>query len=102
MDDDMQKYLIPRYLDEPAKVLIFTMDEIAAIVVCGLAGLYLAHFLPGVLAGLGLVAALRRLKRGGGINILLYLAYWRLPPAFGRGVLGLRATPPSCARLFAG
>jgi|GEM_PF-4700077 len=44
MDDDMQKYLIPRYLDEPAKVLIFTMDEIAAIVVCGLAGLYLAHF----------------------------------------------------------
>ena len=36
MDDDMQKYLIPRYLDEPAKVLIFTMDEIAAIGVCGL------------------------------------------------------------------
>ncbi|MCY4284146.1 MAG: type IV conjugative transfer system protein TraL [Thiotrichales bacterium] len=91
-------YVIPRRLDDPERWLFWTLDEAAALLAPAVLGLGANAFLAGLGAGVGAWLLLRRVKRGGGAHVALYALYWMLPgPA-----LGLKATPPSHLRRFAG
>jgi conjugal transfer pilus assembly protein TraL len=89
---------IPQYLDEPERFFIFTPDELVIVVVPLLLGTVLANFVVGLVIGLALFFALRKLKQGGGLHRLLWVGYWFLPT----DVLRLKATPASHLREMAG
>ena len=74
------------------------MDEAAALMGPAVLGLAANAFVAGLVAGVAGWLLLRRIKRGGGANIAHYALYWFLPDF----ALGLRATPPSHLRRFAG
>jgi conjugal transfer pilus assembly protein TraL len=68
-------------LDKPKRYLSLTLDELVVAITCfGLLALCNQKMMVAVL-GLGLVAALRQLKKGGSPRVLLVLAYWHLPNA---------------------
>ena len=72
-------YRLFSYLDEPKRYLSLTVDElVVAIVGFSLLGLTNYKILSALLS-LGLIFALRTLKRGNGPRTLLLLAYWHLP-----------------------
>lgn len=73
------QYLIFAHLDEPARFLTLTFDEVF-IVASGLLML-IGSNQKIIIAALGaaLIGALRYLKKGGGPKALVKLAYWYLP-----------------------
>ena len=91
-------HVIPRRLDEPERWLFWTLDEAAVLLAPAVLGLGANAFLTGLMAGVGAWLVLRRVKRGGGAHVALYALYWMLPGQ----ALGLKATPPSALRRFAG
>jgi conjugal transfer pilus assembly protein TraL len=94
----MDKYSMPRCLDEPFKVAFLTMDEITVLIVPLLAGLFLfnAPFFS-LCVGAGLVSLLKKLKGKEGHYFIRQLLYWYLPPLF-----RFYSTPPSHAREILG
>lgn len=95
---DEKRYYIPRYLDEPLRVIIFTLDELMALVLPYLLGLVL---FDAPLLGLGMggaaVYGLKRLKGNQGHRFLWYCVYWHTP-----GWMQLRYTPASHYRTWVG
>ena len=96
--NDTARHAIPRRLDDPERWLFWTLDEAAALMGPAVLGLAANAFVTGLVAGGAAWMVLRRIKRGGGANIAVYALYWFLPGF----VLGLKATPPSHLRRFAG
>lgn len=94
----MQDSYIPQSLDVPERYLIFTADELIAVVVPLLVCIILSNFLIGLLASGTILWVLRQFKRGGSLNRLKWGAYWILPSDAFR----LKATPPSYLREMAG
>jgi conjugal transfer pilus assembly protein TraL len=92
------KYLIPRRLDDPELIGLWTLDEFIALVVPFAWGILTQHLLTGLVLSLGGWFVLRKAKAGRATSWLLHLAYWHLPPGF----TGLKRTPPSYCRLLAG
>ncbi len=94
----MDKYYIPRYLDEPFKVALLTLDEIASLIVPVLSGLYLFNApVIGFLMGAGMVMLLKSLKGSEGHYFIYHMAYWNLPQ-----IIQFKSTPPSCIREIVG
>ena len=91
-------HLIPQYLDEPARFLIFTIDEGLAILVPLLTGLLLANFFIGLVLGFVCFATLRKMKQGGSLYMLLWKLYWILPTE----VMRLKKMPRSDQRVLVG
>jgi conjugal transfer pilus assembly protein TraL len=92
------KYQIPRRLDDPELIGLWTLDEFIAMVVPFSWGILAQHLFLGVgLAAVGWFA-LRKAKAGHTTSWLLHLAYWHLPSSF----TGMKRTPPSYCRLLAG
>jgi len=89
---------IPQYLDEPERYFIFTPDELVVVVVPLVAITVIANFLIGLVIAGCCFWSLRRLKKGGNLNRLLWTAWWLLPSS----VFGLKATPASDRRLLVG
>jgi len=94
----MQDSYVPQSLDVPERYLIFTADELIAVVVPLLTCIIIFNFLVGLLASGTLLWVLRQFKRGGSLNRLKWGAYWILPSDAFR----LKATPPSYLREMAG
>lgn len=94
----MQDSYVPQSLDVPERYLIFTADEMIAVVVPLLICIILFNFLIGLLASGTILWILRQFKRGGSLNRLKWGAYWILPSDAFR----LKATPPSYLREMAG
>ncbi len=92
------EHYIPRYLDEPERILFLTLVE--ALVGFGMnyAWIALNQFLPGLLLGITALYFYRRFKGTHSSHVLRYQAYWYLPP----GLAGTRATPPAHLRIFLG
>lgn len=94
----MDKYYIPRYLDEPLKIVFLTIDEIIALVVPILSGLFLFNApVIGLILGSGLVLLLKTIKGNEGHYFIYHLAYWHLPQ-----IIKFRSTPPSHVREILG
>jgi conjugal transfer pilus assembly protein TraL len=89
---------IPQYLDEPERFFIFTPDELMVVVIPLAIGTIVANFLIGLVVAGGVFLALRKLKQGGGLQRLLWIAYWYAPT----DVLRLKAMPASHLRELAG
>lgn len=89
---------IPQHLDEPERYFIFTPDELVVVVAPLVVLTIVSNFLVGlIVAALGFWV-LRRLKKGGNLNRLLWEAFWLLPSS----TFGLKKTPPSDQRLLVG
>ena len=89
---------VPQYLDEPARFFIFTVDELIVTVVPLLLLTVTSNFLVGLIVGSVCFWGLRKVKRGGGLNKVLWNIYWLLPTE----VIGLKKIPRSDARLLVG
>lgn len=94
----MDKYYIPQNLDFPFKIILWTWDEVAVFTL-PFSLLFFVFNAPisGVIAGIGLVAFLKRVKGEEGHYFLAHLAYWHLPP-----FVRYRAIPPSYIREYLG
>lgn len=72
-------YYFLNHIDAPKRYLSLTIDE---LIVAGIGFVLLIcspHKIMVALFGMGLVSALRMLKKGHGPKKLLLLAYWYLP-----------------------
>lgn len=90
----MDKYHIPRHLDVPFKIILWTADEFISFVVPFV--LFLSVFnapITGIMLGSLLVFLLKKVKGEEGHYYILHLMYWYLPP-----VIRFRATPASYLR----
>jgi len=95
---DTTRYKIPRYLNEPTRILIFTVDEFMALIIPTLLlFLLFDHLLVGMIIGTAGLLALRKLKGVQGHAFLWQWFYWHCSI-----LLPLRATPPSYQRDFIG
>lgn len=93
----MDKNYIPKHLDEPAKFLFFTIDELIALVVPLLIGLFSDQLIIGMIMGIGMMYALKKLKGEEGHYYLFHLLYWYMPQ-----FMQLKATPNSYIRDIVG
>lgn len=93
---NLEEFYIPRTLDEPAKILLWSYDEgIMLLAPIGF-GIIFGYTLAGMIVGLSLFIFWRRLKGRNQSNYILALAYWYLPA----GLIQFKKTPPSHNRIF--
>lgn len=92
------KYTIPKHLDDPELIGLWTLDEFLAMVIPFAWGILSQHIILGIIFALGGWFALRKAKAGRASSWVIHVAYWYLGDAFVR----LRLTPPSYCRLLAG
>ena len=94
----MDKYLIPQYLDEKDRILIFTPLEALMLVICLVLGVVTKHlFLFIFLAGL-IFYVLRKADQASMSKRLKEYVYWSMPSALSK----LKAFPPSYIREYVG
>lgn len=94
----MDKFTIPQHLDEPARVILWTVDEVITFIVPFMLFLFVIDApLTGLIFSSGMSFMLRKLKGECGYQKLYQLVYWYFPP-----VLALKATPPSNIRNYIG
>jgi conjugal transfer pilus assembly protein TraL len=89
---------IPQSLDAPERYLVFTGDELIAVVAPLLICILVANFLVGLVVASACLWGLRKFKQGSSLGRITRAAYWILPG----DVLRLKATPPSHLRELAG
>ena len=94
----IDKYQIPRRLDDPELIGLWTIDEFLALVVPFAWGILARHIFIGIVLAFGLWFGLRKAKAGRATSWLLHAAYWYLPSGF----VGMKLTPPSHCRVLAG
>lgn len=92
----MSRYRIPKHLDAPKRLLIFTLDEVSALLVPTLLGFILFDQLVlSSLMGSAICVGMRYFKQGEGPEIWRYIVYWYFPP-----VQRYHYTPPSHLRQY--
>lgn len=91
------RYLLPRRLDDPELIGLWTIDEFLGLIIPFAWGILAQHILVGIFLAFIVWFALRKAKSGRAATHLLHAAYWYLPGSF-----LLKATPPSHCRLLAG
>ncbi len=94
----MQDYYLPSQLDAPARLLIFTWDEVLIFTII-LLFFFLCFdaLLTGALLGSGSALGLKHFKQGEKPSYWLTLMYWYLP-----SMIRYRVTPASHIRVFIG
>lgn len=92
------RYVIPRHLDAPELIGLWTVDEFIAMMVPFVWGILSQHILVGLVSALGAWFGLKKAKAGRATSWVLHCAYWYLPSSF----VGMKLTPPSHCRLLAG
>jgi conjugal transfer pilus assembly protein TraL len=92
------RYIIPRHLDDPELIGLWTIDEFAGMIVPFAWGILAQHIFIGIGLAMATWYVLRKAKAGRASAWVLHAAYWYLPGS----LLGLKITPPSHCRLLAG
>lgn len=94
----MDKYYIPKTIDEPFRIYLLTIDEFIALVLpIILLGFILSQVLLGFIIGIGGFLLVKKFKGEQGHYYVVHLAYWYLP-----NVVKFKATPPSYIREYLG
>ena len=94
----MEKNHVPQYLDEPARIVLWTIDELLIFLIPFFILFWcFDQTILGVIVGVSLVLGLRKLKGEQGHYFLYSLMYWHLP-----AVIRFKSTPPSYYREFLG
>ena len=94
----MDRYAIPKHLDDPELIGFWTIDEFLILFVPFLWGVLSQHIVLGLTTSLGAWFGYRKVKAGRSMSWILHLAYWHLPGSF----FGLKVAPPSHVRVMAG
>ena len=93
-----KKYHIPQHLDEPFKIILWTVDEICVLLIPFVLSMVLFNVpLIGLLTGVGLMFILKKIKGEQGHYFIFNVMYWYLP-----SVMRFRAIPPSHLREWIG
>ncbi len=92
------KYTMVDYLDEPERILCFTVDEFMCLILPIGVGIQTHHGLLGFLAGLGMTSLIRKLKANDSDGLVQRLLYWYFPSVVNR----LKHLPPSHVRQYMG
>lgn len=95
----MSAHAIPRKHDEPAKLLLWEMDQALIFMVCIVFGILSDLLLPGVVLGVWGARAYGRVKAGKHRMFLVHLMYWFLPSEW---IFPFPSLPPSSTREFIG
>ncbi len=94
----MEKTHIPQYLDEPTRIILWTIDELLFFLIPFLILFWgFDQVILGVAIGVALVFGLRKLKGEQGHYFLYSVMYWHLP-----AMVRFKSTPPSYYREFLG
>ena len=99
MSLETEVYLIPKYLDEPERILFWSLDELFVmllpVIIIGFCFNHLAYSF-----GVGLVTCVhwKRFKGSEQANLHLYVLYWFYP----HWVTRFSATPKSYIKTYLG
>lgn len=94
----MDRYDIPRHLDDPELIGFWTLDEFLVMSLPFVWGVLSQHVVIGLVAAVCAWFSYRKAKAGRQMSWLLHFAYWNLPGGF----FGLKLAPPSHLRVMAG
>ena len=72
------KYYIPKYIDEPFKVVIFTIDEVVLILTIMLIAFIVGHEIIGIAIATMCCALYRKLKAQESSAFIRRYIYWHL------------------------
>jgi conjugal transfer pilus assembly protein TraL len=90
------KTYIPKTLDDPARWLFWTLDEVVIFLIPFVVGILSSHVLLSIVIGALGIMGLKRLKGREGQYVILQAVYWYLP------FLKLQSTPASMIREWVG
>lgn len=96
--EDVKKYNTPQFLNEPYRLIIFTLDEVfVAVITIYMIGVVCGFIVTSLLLTGAFLFLMKRMKGNEGPYFYIHLFYWyfSLSPK-------LRATPPSWIRAFLG
>lgn len=93
-----EKFYIPKHLDDPAKFLLWQIDEAVAFILPLFFGFMIGKGLISLFVAIICFHCWRRVKGVGGKNLIRSLIFWYYP----KSILGLKATPESRTRNFIG
>src|SRR5262245_56932720 len=79
MSADYDQHIILHHLDDPLRILYWTIDEAAIILLVPYLGLALNHPIVGILLSVGGFYLIRKLKTRFGQRSLKPALYWYLP-----------------------
>lgn len=96
MDTDQHQIL--RHLDDPLRILKWTVDEALILLLTPFVGLAIEKGALGIGAAALGFWSLRKIKKSVGVGRLRHALYWVLPPNRRR----LKHTPPSSIREYVG
>lgn len=74
------KYYIPRFLNEPKRFILFTLDELIGLILALVIFAWILDALIiGLIMGSAIVMGLKKIKGEEGLLALYAIAYWYLP-----------------------
>ncbi len=89
---------IPQNLNEPERYFIFTIDELIATIGPLILLMITVNIVVGIMAAAASFWALRKIKKGGNLNRLMWNLYWILPSE----IFSLKQSPSSDERMLVG
>lgn len=94
----MDNYYIPKNLDAPFKVIVFTIDELIVLLLPFVILVFIFNY-PLIAMGVSVSAVywIKKLKGNSGPRFLFHLAYWYLPP-----IINYKCIPPSYKKTYLG
>ena len=94
----LDKYIVPRRLDDPELIGLWTLDKFMGLVIPFAWGILAQHVVIGIMGAGAAWFALRKAKAGRASARVIHAAYWYLGASF----VHMRVTPPSHMRRLAG
>lgn len=95
---DMSAFLIPKYLDEPEKILFFSMKEIPIFMAPFAIGMLMGHTIKGLMGAIALFYLYKKIKAQNAGSSITHLFYWYCP----EWLFKMSVIPPSHIRIFIG
>ena len=94
----MERYAIPKHLDDPELIGFWTLDEFLVMVTPFIWGILASHIVIGLVFSTVAWFGYRKLRAGRSMAWILHYGYWHLPGEFS----AMRSFPPSHLRVLAG
>lgn len=94
----LDKFYIPKSLDDPAVFCYCTMGEIAIFGLCTMFGLFLKSFGIGLFVGMLIILGVKKIKSHIGAEEISLLLHWNLP----HSMYGFAHLPASHKRRYIG
>jgi type IV conjugative transfer system protein TraL len=96
MTIDYASYLIPKYLDEPERLLFFTYKELALFMAPFGMGVLLGHTFKGMLCAIALFFLYKKLNPSNQSTSIVHIMYWYFPSWF----IPMKQLPSSEVKIF--